>query len=140
MIAVDSSVIVAALLAWHDRHAAAAGALSRALGSKEGVVLPAHALIEGYAVMTRMPPPHRLSPADALRLLERNFGKVRMASQSARSVFPLLSRLAAASLAGGVTYDALIVDTAAEAGAKTLLTLNARDYERLPERIAIVGV
>lgn len=138
MIALDSSVIVAALLSWHERHAAAARALERALGS--GVLVPAHALVESYAVMTRLPAPHRLAPADALQLLRENFGEVRIAAHGARSVFPLLTQLAGISLGGGIVYDAVILDTAADAGATSLLTLNARDYERLPERIRIAGV
>lgn len=140
MIALDTSVIVAGLLSWHERHAAAARALERALGSSAGVLIPAQALIESYAVMTRLPAPHRLAPADALHLLRENFGDVRVAAHGARSVFPLLTQLAGASLGGGIVYDAVILDTAADAGADSLLTLDARDYERLPERIRITGV
>jgi hypothetical protein len=29
------------------------------------VLLPLHSLVEAYAVMTRLPPPHRLSPKRA---------------------------------------------------------------------------
>ena len=140
MIAVDSSVIVAALLTWHEHHPAAARALDRALGSDAGVVIPLHALVESYAVMTRLPAPHRLSPRDAAALLRANFAEVRIATQSARGIFTLLDGLATSSLGGGIVYDAIILDAAADAGATSLLTLNARDYERLPERIAILPV
>ncbi len=37
------------------------------------MLLPAPALVEAYAVLTRLPPPHRLSVPDALALLEANF-------------------------------------------------------------------
>lgn len=140
MIAIDSSVIVAALLSWHESHARAADALDRALGAKEGVIIPAHALVESYSVLTRLPAPHRLSAADTHMLLRDNFGRVRLASQPAPAVFPMLAELAAASLGGGIVYDAVILDAAARAGAKSLLTLNARDYERLPEQLRIVTV
>ena len=36
-------------------------------------MVAAPALVEAYAVLTRLPPPHRLSPADALALLEADF-------------------------------------------------------------------
>ena len=36
----------------------------------------APALVEAYAVLTRLPPPHRLSPDMALALLENNFLKL----------------------------------------------------------------
>src|SRR6266496_3062792 len=98
MIAVDSSVIVAALLAWHQKHQPAARALERALGSKSGLVIPSHALFESYAVMTRLPAPHRLAPVDAVQLLQNNFGTVRRATFSSRSVWPVVQRLAGLSL------------------------------------------
>ena len=136
MKAVDTSVIVAAVAAWHQKHEDAA----RALGSAEELVIPSHVLIESYAVLTRLPAPHRLSPSDALALLQKNFSTARLATFNARSVWPVLRQLADADLGGGITYDAIILDSAADAGATSLLTLNARDYERLPRRLKIVGV
>ncbi len=53
MIAVDSSVVVAAFGPWHESYEAATKALSPA------VRLPAHAALESYSVLTRLPPPHR---------------------------------------------------------------------------------
>jgi predicted nucleic acid-binding protein len=52
---------------------------------------------------------------------------------------PAIERLAAASLGGGITYDALILESATEAGASALLTLNERDYDRLDARLEIVS-
>jgi len=140
MIAIDSSVIVAALLGWHEHHQAAARALERALGSGSGVVIPSHSLIESYAVMTRLPAPHRLTPVDALQLLQDNFRTLRLASLNSRSVWAVVQRLAAVSLGGGITYDAIILEAASDAGATELLTLNERDYLRLEPTVRIVGV
>ena len=139
MTALDSSVIIAALLAWHESHAAAAAAVTRALGSDQGVLVPAHALLESYAVLTRLPPPHRLSPAAALTLLQENFKEVRLAPFSVREVWPLLRRLSLQELGGGITYDALIVESAKEARATSLLTLNPRDFERLDSGIDVIS-
>jgi predicted nucleic acid-binding protein len=137
MIALDSSVMIAALLEWHEKHDAAARAVERALSSKRGVLVPAHALMESYAVMTRLPPPHRLAPADALELLRANFDEIRLASLPTHAIWTVLRKLAAAGLGGGITYDAVILETARAAGATALLTLNERDYARLDPRIAI---
>lgn len=137
MIALDTSVIVAALLSWHEHHARAARALERALGSKGGVLLPLAVLIETYAVLTRLPPPHRLAPRDAFELLRANFAGVKSASLSARAGFPLLQSIARRDLGGGLTYDAVILETARDARANALLTMNARDFERLDEDIEI---
>lgn len=139
MIALDSSIIVAALLSWHEKQKAAARAVERALASKEGIVIPSHALVESYAVMTRLPPPHRLAPTDALALLRANFAATRLASITTRGVWPLIERLAAAGLGGGITYDALILESATEAGASALLTLNERDYDRLDPHLEILS-
>ena len=57
MIAVDTSVAIAALSPWHDRHADAADAC------REGAAIPAHALLECFSTLTRMPEPLRISGA-----------------------------------------------------------------------------
>ncbi len=55
MIAVDTSIAIAALPPWHDRHADAADT------SRDRAAVPAHALIEAYATLNRMPEPLRIS-------------------------------------------------------------------------------
>jgi hypothetical protein len=65
--------MVAAVCAWHEHHAPAAAELNRRLGCKEPMIVAAPALVEAYAVLTRLPSPHRLSAADALAVLEANF-------------------------------------------------------------------
>lgn len=140
MIAIDSSVLVAALLSWHEQHERAARALSRAMESKGDVIIPVHALIEVYAVITRLPAPHRIAPSDAIALIQDNFSANPLASLRSDAVFPLLRRLAAEGLGGGITYDAIILHAAEEAGATSLLTLNERDYQRLTPRADIIAV
>ena len=49
MIAVDSSVAVAAALSWHHEHAVALEGLPR------GSLLLAHVGVETYSVLTRLP-------------------------------------------------------------------------------------
>jgi len=69
---VDTSCIIAAVCGWHDHHQEAAAEIERRLEGKERLATAAHALAEAYAVLTRMPAPHRLAPTDALALLEGN--------------------------------------------------------------------
>ena len=65
-----------------------------------------HAATELLSVLTRLPQPHRLSPAAALRLEENNFPESRFLSAGdTRSV---LRELADAGLAGGALYDGLV--------------------------------
>ena len=69
----DTSCMVAAIYSWHERHARAVAELERRFDRDERFVAVALALVEAYAVLTRLPAPHRLSPSDAFRLLEANF-------------------------------------------------------------------
>ena len=137
MIALDSSVIVAALTSWHRKREAAAAAVEKALGSRSGVIIPIHALLEAYSVMTRIPALFRLLPAEAWELLSRNFAHVRLAMLPASAIWPLLAALSSADLGGGSMYDAAILAAAESAGASALLTFNVRHFERLRPHIRI---
>jgi len=94
--ALDTNCIVAAVCDWHEDHAAAAAAIEGRLARGEQRVVAAHALVEAYAVLTRLPPPHRLTPADAWTLLEANFVTgVRIVALTGAACVRLTCRLAA---------------------------------------------
>jgi predicted nucleic acid-binding protein len=117
-VAVDSSVVVAGVLAGHPAHAPCRAVL------RDRPLLPAHAAIESYAVLTRLPAPLRQAPATAAELLRANFDG-RVVDLGRRSVLGFLHDLAVGELAGGAAYDALIGETARRAGA-ALVTRDAR--------------
>ncbi len=91
------------------------------------------ALIESYSVLTRLPPPHRLSPADALALLDANFMRAKIIALDGRSYVALLRRAAVDGIAGGQTYDAVIAACVLKAKAHALLTFNADHFRSLAE-------
>jgi predicted nucleic acid-binding protein len=124
---VDTSVVVAALLGWHEEHEPARKALERCLTS-ERLVLPAPTLLEAYAVMTRLPSPHRLSPADAAALLRDTFAGVNTVALDSGEVWQLVENLEMNQVSGGRSYDGHILACARKAGARRLLTLNERDF------------
>ena len=98
----DTSCMVAALCAWHDDHESATSELNRRLSQRESMILAAPALVEAYAVLTRLPPPHRLSPSDALRLLDSSFMSAgRTVALDAASYRGLLRQAATDAVAGG---------------------------------------
>ena len=68
--------MIAAVCSWHEHHEAAANDMERRLAGRARMIVAAPSLIEAYAVLTRFPPPHRLSPQTALTLLENNFFKL----------------------------------------------------------------
>jgi predicted nucleic acid-binding protein len=131
--------MVAAVCAWHEHHAAATIHIEQQLDEGVGLVVPGPALVEAYAVLTRLPAPHRLSPADAWAVLEANFVEPATIATLTDEAYPkLLRRLAKEAIAGGRTYDAVIAECAHHAGVETLLTFNRRDFEPPPEGLKII--
>jgi predicted nucleic acid-binding protein len=137
MIAIDSSVIIAGLLSWHEFHERAFTALEAA-GLRKRSVIPLPALVESYSVMTRLPSPHRLAPAVAYQLLHESFEDARIVALPSRKAWPFIAQCVATMTVGGRVYDAAIVSAAIEAKATELLTLNPRDFEPFGDRITIV--
>lgn len=111
MIALDTSVVVAALLDWHEAHEPARRAAN-------GGAIPAHALLESYSVLTRLPAPHRVGPDVARSLLAGWFPSERILLPGSGLVRSIVDRLAEAGIGGGAAYDALIGLTAADHGAE----------------------
>ena len=139
VIALDSSSMVAAVCSWHERHAVVAAEIERRLDARGRLAIPAHALVEAYAVLTRLPAPHRVAPADAWALLAANFVEpAEVVALEGPAHAALLARLAEAGTGGGRTYDALIAEQATVAGADVLLTLNPRHFEPLPSRVTVI--
>ena len=128
--AVDASVVVAALLSWHEAHEPAFAALERAVAEDE-LVVPFSALIECYSVLTRLPAAHRLSPEDAAGLLDSSLrAPGRLAGLRAAGGWSFLRTLVGEQVRGGATYDRRILEEARTAGASRLLTLNGGDFRR----------
>jgi predicted nucleic acid-binding protein len=125
MIAADASVLVPALLASHEFHEAcheSAGLIDSAIG---------HALIETYAVLTRLPQPYTVPPVQASTALRSYHANVLVLPGD--EVPDAIDRFVIARASGGASYDALIAVTAKQHGA-TLLTRDERAaeiYERL---------
>jgi predicted nucleic acid-binding protein len=124
--AVDTSVVIAAFATWHESHARAVEALAR------GTALPGPCVLETYAVLTRLPAPHRVA-ADVVRdYLGGMFPGARLALPDADSR-RLVETLVERGITGGASYDAVIALIARSAGA-TLLTLDERarsTYDRM---------
>jgi predicted nucleic acid-binding protein len=130
--AVDTNVVVAGLLSWHVHHEAASTQLIALLESQSEIVLPLPALVEAYSVMTRMPPPHRLGPKDALEILESSLRRrVTLVGLDGDEGWKLLQDISQRSITGGTVYDGLILACALKGGARRLLTFNRPHFERI---------
>jgi predicted nucleic acid-binding protein len=118
LIAVDTSVVIAAFASWHEGLRTAAAALAR------GPRLPSHAAVETFSVLTRLPHPHRASPDLVRAFLEARFLEPALTLPAA-GYRALIAEAASADLSGGAIYDALIAATAQHVGA-TLLSRDRR--------------
>ena len=118
MKAVDSSVVIAAFATWHEHHAIA----RTAMASRPRLV--AHAAVESYSVLTRLPPPHRAHPSIVHAFISERFTEPFL-TLSETGYQELLATVAAGQILGGPAYDALIAFTAAEHHA-TLVSLDQR--------------
>jgi len=116
--AVDTSVVVAALIQGHVHHD-----ISRAVMARLPRI-PAHVAIECYSVLTRIPASYRLTASDAATLV-KDICRDPVLTLPPEHYRELLAELSVATITGGATYDALIAATARYAGA-TLLTLDRR--------------
>ena len=121
--------MIAAVCSWHEDHELAANEIGRRLARREKMVVAAPALVEAYAVLTRLPPPHRISPEAALTLLDNNFVKsVTVIALTAKTYEALLRLAPEKGVAGGRTYDAVIGTCAERGKATTVFTFNRRLY------------
>lgn len=116
MKAVDSSVVIAAFATWHEHHAIA----RKAMAGRPRLV--AHAAVESYSVLTRLPPPHRAHPSIVHAFITERFTEPFLIL-SETGYQELLATVTTRQILGGPAYDALIAFTAAEHQA-TLLSLD----------------
>lgn len=137
--ALDTSCMVAAVCTWHERHRAAVSEIERRLERGGRLAVPAHALVETYAVLTRLPAPHRLAPADAWALVKANFVEsASIVTLNGQAHVTLLGGLAAQGISGGRSYDAVIAACARQAKVEALLTFNPRHFDPPPEGVSVV--
>jgi len=114
----DTSAAIAFVQPSHAAHAATYPAL---VGRPKG--LAGHAAFETFSVLTRLPPPDRLTPKAARRLIEVNFPHTRFLTPKGSEA--LMGRLAGSGISGGAVYDALVAAAAAEHGLR-LVSRDAR--------------
>ena len=110
MIAVDSSVVIAGFASWSEQHNEANAVLD------DEPRLVAHAALETFSVLTRLPRPHR-APAQVVHdyLVERFPQQWLTLAHDGHA--DLLQMCTRRGITGGALYDALIAYTADAHGA-----------------------
>jgi predicted nucleic acid-binding protein len=130
----DTSVLVATFYADHEHHAPSIDLFLRY--QKPDVCCGAHSLAEVYATLTGMPGKRRTSGNEALLFLGDIRKRLTLIALKPQEYFHLVETSAAAGLAGGAIYDAILGHCALQAKAQVLYTWNVKDFLRLPAEIA----
>ena len=139
-LALDTSVIIAALLRWHEHHEVAKRLLNAAL-DEQPAILPTRVLVESFSVLTRSPAPDRIAPAVAVAILAESLRETtRTVDFPAGDRWRFLHEAIADEAAGGAIYDAEIIRMAVSAGARGIVTLDRSHFERLaPPELEVIS-
>lgn len=126
----DTSVILAGLVDFGPQSAPAQSLMHAVAEKKVTEAATAwHCCLEFYSVATRLPPEYRISPSDALVLLEEEvFARMAVHDLPAGHRLPMLRVAAHDAVAGGRIYDSHIADVARAAGARVVITDNRRHF------------
>lgn len=134
---VDSSVLVPTFVDIHPHHEASLR-LFNALEGRDAVC-GVHNLAEMYATLTRIPPPNRFAPSEALLAVAQTRERVKVLTLDARDYFEVFESAASLGITGPPIHDALIARYAINAGADVIYTWNVRHFNLLgPEVAALV--
>ena len=131
----DTSVLVPVFLADHPHHAASIALFSTC--EPETACCAAHSLAEVYATLTRIPAPHRASPDQALKCVEKIAARLRLVGLDGAATLAAIRNAASQNVAGGAIYDALIASCALQSRADRIYSWNTRHFERFGPDVAL---
>jgi len=126
----DTSVLLAGLVDFGPQSAPAQTLMHAvAEGRVEKPATAWHCCLEFFSVATRLPPEYRVTPADAVTLLDEEVLARMTVHDLPPADRPRLLRVAAAdAISGGRIYDAHIAEIARAAGADVVVTDNRRHF------------
>jgi predicted nucleic acid-binding protein len=128
----DTNVLVAAFLQGHPQHHAARPVVERVKAGKDQGFIAAHTLAEAYAVLTRLPGSEQVAPTVAWQLISENvLQDFTVITLTGKEYADTLEHAAANGVAGGRTYDALLLAAAGKSGADRIYTTNVRHFQAL---------
>lgn len=130
-VAFDTSVLVAALIEPHPRHARALPWLEAVVAGRLTGECSWHALAETWSVLTRLPIEPSVSPAVAGLAVERLASHLKPRELAGDDYLAAMRRCCEHNLRSGALFDAVHLIAAERSGTDALLTFNAADFERL---------
>jgi predicted nucleic acid-binding protein len=130
----DTSVLVATFYADHEHHSPSIDLFLRF--GKNDACCGAHSLAEVYSTLTGMPGKRRVSGHEALLFLGDIRERLTIVALDEQEYVQMAEASAAANLAGGAIYDAILGHCALKAKAEVIYTWNTNDFLRLSPAIA----
>jgi predicted nucleic acid-binding protein len=126
----DTSVLLAGLIDLGPQSAPAHAILQGV--AQKTIAAPAtawHCCLEFFSVATRLPPEYRLTPPDAVRLMQEEvFARMGVYDLPPGDRAAMLRSLAQDGVTGGRIYDVHIAEVARAAGARVVVTDNRRHF------------
>jgi len=137
----DTSVLVAAFVIAHPRHISCLPWLQKVKKKEIEGIFCVHSLIETYSILTKLPLSPRISPALALNLIKENIlENFKLVTYGKEDYINLLEDLSSGNIAGGASYDGLILSAAKKVTVDKILTLNVKDFIRVyPQFVRIIS-
>lgn len=133
---IDTSCMVSALCSWHEHHEATRAEIERSVRG-DSFLVAAPSLIEAYAVLTRLPAPHRISAQDAWILLDANWGEGEVIALTTTEYWRVLRDCQTEGITGGPAYDAVIAACARKGRVDRILTWNEKHFSRYQGSLAV---
>jgi predicted nucleic acid-binding protein len=126
----DTSVLLAGLVDFGPQ-SAPAQSIMHAVAEKR-LTAPStawHCCLEFFSVATRLPPEFRVSPADAVFLLQEEvFARIAVHDLPAGDRLKMLQAAGREGTAGGRIYDSHIAEVARAVGSQVVVTDNRRHF------------
>jgi predicted nucleic acid-binding protein len=126
VIFLDTSVLIAVAQVNHQHHAP-----SRALWdlcAAQQAAVSTHTLAEIYNTLTAVPPPLRISPRDAVLVIETFLERLTPVALTADEYLETMRNMARLGLSGGIIYDSLHLACARKIDAERIFTWNVKHF------------
>jgi predicted nucleic acid-binding protein len=126
----DTNVLVSAVIKQHVFHERSFAVFNSVLVRKNKGAISSHSLVEMYSVLTKLPPPYRHAPEQALLSIEENVLKhFELVSLRTGEYATFLREAVSNGIQGGMIYDALILKCAEAAHSDRIYTLNLKHFQ-----------
>ena len=125
----DTSVLVPALIEQLSNHAVCFETFRIYTSGEHVGVCSTHCLAECYSTLTALPLTRRVTPQEALALIEKSLlGRLEIIELDAADYQAALTTVVTGGLTSGIIYDALHARAATKAGCQRIYTYNLSHF------------